>query len=195
MKRIHGDIKIARRTEVTPEKDYAKYRESLSEDFQTICGYCGKSMEVARTGFEIDHFVPVSIDKSRETDYTNLVFSCFACNRKKGKKWPTGNKDACHNGELGFVDPATEEYDQHLGRNGNGGIIHLTNVGKYMCDTFKFQLRPTSIVWKSMELLKRKQQIYYIRERANLSFENLLLFIEIQSEIDNLLKYLLSKGE
>jgi len=194
--RVHGDIRLVRRTNVALENDYAKYRIPLSEDFNNICGYCGKSINLAKRGFEIDHFVPISTDETRETDYTNLVFSCFTCNRKKSKKWPTRNKDLCHDGRHGFVDPTTEEYDTHLGRDQNGTIEHYTEVGKYMYGVFKFRLRPTASVWKSMELVKRKELLYLIKkDNSKLSIDEMELFVEIQQELDNLLDYLLGKGE
>lgn len=193
--RVHGDVRILRKTSVTPETDYKKYRESLTEDFNSICGYCGKNIIVSRRGFEIDHFVPISTDATRETDYSNLVLSCFTCNRKKGKKWPTQDKNICHNGDHGFVDPTTAEFDDHLGRRENGSIVHYSNVGQYMHGVFKFHLRPTEIVWKSMELDKRKQQLYNIKNTSKLTNEEMGVFIDIQEELDKLLQYLLGKGE
>lgn len=188
--RIHGDVRISRRTSITKENDYQKYRGSLSEDFTNICGYCGKDIIVSRRGFEIDHFVPIDVDAERETDYKNLVFSCFTCNRKKSKKWPTQNKNICHDGECGFVDPATNEYDKHIGRSSNGAIEYYSNVGKYMYRVFKFNLRPTDMVWKTMELIKRKRQLREIKDTISLDE-----YIEIDRAIDDLLVYLLGKGE
>ncbi|RUT44675.1 HNH endonuclease [Paenibacillus anaericanus] len=194
--RLHGDVKLVRRTNLVQENDYAKYRTSLLEDFGDICGYCGKSIRLANKGFEIDHFVPVSIDKTRETDYTNLVMSCFVCNRKKGKKWPTNNKELCHDERQGFVDPVIEEFDTHLGRDQSGAIEYYTDVGAYMYGVFKFKLRPTSHVWKSMELVKCKEQLYQIKkESIQFSVDEMEQFIDIQEELDNLLEYLLGKGE
>lgn len=193
--RVHGEISVARRLNVLQEKNYRNYSESLAEDFKFICGYCGKSIHIAKKGFEIDHFVPISTDESRECDYTNLIFCCFTCNRKKGKKWPTENKALCHDGKRGFVDPTTNEYDVHLGRNNHGAIEHYTSVGSYMYDVFKFGLRPTDLVWKSMELVKRKEELYSIKRTSKLSKEEMELFIGIQEELDNFLEYLLGKGE
>jgi uncharacterized protein (TIGR02646 family) len=195
MGRIHGDVIITRRTNLPVENHYSKYREDLTKDFRSICGYCGKHIQVSRRGFEIDHFVPISTDEARKNHYSNLVLSCFTCNRKKSKKWPTKNKDICHDDKQGFVDPTSREYDTHLGRSMNGAIEHYTKVGKYMYGVFKFRLRPTDMVWKSMELIKRKEELYRIRKTSNLEKEELELFIEIQDELDQLLNYLLGKGE
>jgi len=188
--RIHGDVRISRRTSINKEKDYQKYRGSLSEDFNNICGYCGKDIIVSRRGFEIDHFVPIDVDAERETDYSNLVFSCFTCNRKKSKKWPTKDKNLCIIEEHGFVDPATDEYDTHLGRSSSGAIEYYSNLGKYMYNVFKFHLRPTAAVWKTMELIKRKHQLRDIKDTISLDE-----YIEVDKAIDDLLVYLLGKGE
>ncbi|QZN78022.1 HNH endonuclease signature motif containing protein [Paenibacillus sp. DR312] len=193
--RIHGELVLARRKEFSIENNYSNYREILLQDFQNICGYCGKDIHLAKKGFEIDHFCPVSTDNSKENDYNNLVLSCFTCNRKKSKKWPTKNKDLCHDGVEGFVDPTTQEYDTHIGRDINGIIEHYTDLGRYMHGVFKFRLRPTGEIWKSMELMKRKKYLYKIKESSNLSKEQKDLFIEIQEELDSLLDYLLGKGE
>ncbi|WP_342434347.1 HNH endonuclease signature motif containing protein [Paenibacillus sp. FSL H7-0442] len=193
--RVHGDIRITRSSNVILEKDYSNYRDPLLADFSNICGYCGKHISVAKKGFEIDHFVPISTDETRICDYNNLVMSCFTCNRKKGPKWPTEDKELCHDGFHGFVDPATDEFDTHLGRDLNGAIEHYTDVGDYMCGVFKFSIRPTDIVWKSMELVKRKKQLYNIRKNSKLDNDEKELFIEIQEELDRLLEYLLGEGE
>lgn len=139
--RIHGTVKICRRSNVVEQTDYQKYRDELREDFGFICGYCGKEEAITSKGFEIDHFVPKSIAPERETDYFNLVYACFTCNRKKSKKWPTKDKDLHNDGKVGFVDPATDEFDLHLQRNENGDIQGITDVGKYMCkQVFKFNI-------------------------------------------------------
>jgi len=34
--------------------------------------------------FDLDHFIPQACDESLSTDYGNLIYSCHACNTKKG---------------------------------------------------------------------------------------------------------------
>ena len=36
------------------------------------CGYCGKIVEVSKSDFEIDHFVPKSLAKSKINNYEQL---------------------------------------------------------------------------------------------------------------------------
>lgn len=192
--RIHGEVKIKRRESVIQKSDYCEYNEILSEDFGHICGYCGKSEMVTTKGFEIDHFVPDNIDSSRETDYYNLVYSCFTCNRKKTGKWPTKNKDVYFDDTAGFVDPATDEYDIHLERDLSGTIIANTAVGKYMCENvFKFNKRPIKEIWKYMQILKKKE---LLASRKNiLSADEFLIYIDLDTKITELHKYLFKKKE
>lgn len=159
MNRVHGDIVIKRR-ENEKERNYAMYKEKLIEDFHGRCGYCSKDRRVCLEEFHIDHFAPQSKFKDRMNDYSNLVLACPQCNRLKWDKWVTDDSHISHTDKEGFVDPATDEYDEHLYRNENGNILYKTDVGKYMCDVFKFNLRPVSLIWKINKLdeLERKMR-------------------------------------
>lgn len=44
--RVHGDKKLHRREGVTELKHYQDARSILEEDFQFLCGYCGKDGKV-----------------------------------------------------------------------------------------------------------------------------------------------------
>jgi len=193
--RIHGEFKLLRRTGIQNLTDYKKYWDFLREDFSHICGYCGKSDTiVVSRGFEIDHFVPQKIDENRINDYTNLVYSCFTCNRKKHVKWPTKDKSIYNDGVSGFIDPICKEYDEHLSRNEKGEIIPLSEVGKYMCEVaFEFNKRPISQIWKIMELNKAKKKLANLREK--LSAEEMQLYIQIDDEIENLQQFIVNKRE
>ncbi len=160
--RVHGNIHISRRTDVVDRNDYSTYLSDLENDFAGICGYCGKKRCLSSQDYEIDHFVPQKIDTDRKNDYSNLVYSCIICNRAKSKKWPTGDKSISHNGNEGFQDPATEEYDSHLARDESGIIIPLTPVGDYMCKVFYFASRPIAELWLLSEMddeIKALEQI------------------------------------
>ena len=192
--RVHDDIIIKRRGAIEDVSDYEEYRPFLREDFQRICGHCGKSETVTRKGFEIDHFVPKKIAPKRVNDYYNLVYSCFTCNRKKSSKWPTNDKNVHHNDEVGFVDPVSCDFDKHLERTEDGNIIGITNVGKYMCkEGFRFNSRPIKEIWKYMTLLKKKQII--IDKLDKLSDEDRKCYIEIDQCITELHNHLFEKKE
>lgn len=192
--RVHGEEKIVRSNNVPYQNNYQKYTPYLREDFKHICGYCGKHEIITKKGFEPDHFVPVSMDSTREKDYTNLVYSCFTCNRKKLGKWPTRDKCKCHNNSEGFIDPATEEYDLHVKRNEDGTIVGVTAVGQYMCEkVFKFKLRPMGEIFRIMELIKAKERLYQIREK--LTIEEYKQYVELDRNINELQMILFEKKE
>jgi len=192
--RIHGDIKLIRRNDIEQRNDYSRYREEIREDFKAVCGYCGKSECVTTKGFEIDHFVPRKVDENKVNEYSNLVYCCFTCNRKKMGKWPTCNKNVPNDGTRGFVDPASEEYDLHIGRNDDGNIVYYTDVGKYMCiDAFKFNIRPMKEIWLYMELVKRKKVLRNLM--TLLTEEDCRDYMEIDFQIEELQKYLFNMRE
>lgn len=192
--RIHGENEISRSIDVNQENDYKKYVPHLREDFKHICGYCGKPEEVTTKGFEPDHFVPDRIDSSRKLDYSNLVYSCFKCNRKKLGKWPTENKDKPNDGEVGFVDPVLKEYDTHLGRDKEGSIEFYTNIGKYMYkNAFRFDIRPMKEIWKISQLINAKKNLLEIKDK--LTSEELMKYLELDKTIEELKKILFEKKE
>jgi len=196
--RIHGDINICRRNDAGLKSNYREYEHILSEDFGHICGYCGKSEMVTTKGFEIDHFVPNKVDPARKSDYYNLVYSCFTCNRKKSGKWPTENKNIHNNGVTGFVDPATNEYDLHLKRDTFGKIVHTTDVGKYMCDiAFKFNHRPTQEIWKYMQIKLKLNILQNMlkQQREKMSNKDLEDHIKLASAVDELQQHLFNAKE
>ena len=75
--RVHGDKVLRRRDGVCKLKKYSdkNTKDLLKEDFQNICGYCGKDSRVMHENFHIDHFVPVKVAPERKEDYYNLVLS------------------------------------------------------------------------------------------------------------------------
>lgn len=160
MTRIHGDIKILRKHDVKEMPYYGRYKESLREDFGRICGYCGKSELVTKNTFEIDHFIPVKLAPEKKNDYSNLVYSCYECNRKKSGKWLSGDKNIQFVEGKGFVDPATDEFDNNLERDDMGNIVGKTPAGKYMVEEgFEFNKRPIREVYKAMLLIEKIQQL------------------------------------
>ncbi len=74
--RVHGNKKLRRRQGIQKKDRYQDYMPELKEDFQEVCGYCGKSVKVTKNQFEPYHFVPKIKAPERECDYYNLVYSC-----------------------------------------------------------------------------------------------------------------------
>ena len=191
--RVHGSEIIRRRKEIEP-RQYAEYLPELREDFHYLCGYCGKSESVTKKGFETDHFVPLRIAPELENTYGNLVYSCFTCNRKKGRKWPTENPKKNNDGAVGFVDPASDEFDTNVARSDDGKIVGCTSVGRYMCkNVFKFHRRPIDTVWKAMQIVELKRQLRQKLDR--LSDQEKMEYIRIDEELEKLMQYLFDKRE
>lgn len=192
--RVHGTVKITRRDNIANKANYKNYRDELSEDFGHICGYCGKKEIITTKGFEIDHFVPEIVAPERETDYYNLVYSCFTCNRKKSKKWPTEDKNVANDGRVGFVDPASDDFDLNLHREDDGSIEGLTDTGKYMCDKiFKFGIRPIKEIWLCSEILSRQETLE--SKIATMSAEESTEYININKQLKELHQLLFSNNE
>ncbi|MDV0444365.1 HNH endonuclease [Methanorbis rubei] len=190
--RVHGDQVICRRTNIPHRRNYKYYEDDLREDFHNMCGYCGKSREISSRDFHIDHFVPKSQAPERETDYNNLVYCCCVCNWKKSDKWPTGDPSIPHNGDVGFSDPASDEFDTHLMRDEETGeICPKTDVGSYICNTFNFSTRPIHWVWKAEQLQKLINQ--FNKRISTLSQEEYKKYALINSELGECKKIFLDK--
>src|SRR4051794_13517642 len=67
--------------------DYPSYRDWLRDEFFFCCVYClHREQWYDRAGtFDVDHFVPTSVDPNRLTEYENLLYACRSCNGTKGK--------------------------------------------------------------------------------------------------------------
>lgn len=191
--RVHGEKIIRRRTNVEKKTDYHDYLPELREDFQYICGYCGKPEFITKNAFEIDHFVPQKYDKSRKNDYTNLVYSCYVCNRKKSSKWPSKDGKIQFAEEKGFVDPAIDEYDKHLERGEDGVIFGKTAAGRYMEEVFEFRLRPLKEMWQMMQLIEKKR---LLREKMQTMPESeMRTYILMDELLENLEKIMFQRKE
>jgi uncharacterized protein (TIGR02646 family) len=191
--RVHGDVTIRRRFEVKSKGDYSNYLEELREDFHDMCGYCGKSYRVIKNGFEIDHFVPQKQAEELKIEYSNLVYLCHTCNRKKHDKWPTNDTNTHHNEIAGFVDPATNEYDLHIERKEDGNIKLITKVGEYMCETFQFSQRPIEVIWKCERIFELQEELE--NRISQLTFEDCKKYIEINVEVKKMLCSLFENKE
>lgn len=197
--RVHGDKIIRRSCDVKKQNNYLKYYDNLKEDFYNMCGYCGKNCDHYLTKYQIDHFVPKDIDDSRINDYTNLVLSCRKCNRAKWNDWPTKDKDKSNNGKKGYVDPACEQFDNHLARDEEGYIKPISDVGKYMYEVLKFDVRATNIIWMVNILSDRVNKLdEIIKLKENKTAGEIGEYEEyynIQSTLKKYMKDLFANGE
>ena len=109
---------------------YGEYREHLRRDFWFSCAYCTTAeVEATGIGFEIDHYVPASRDKSLLTCYKNLMWCCEHCNSAK-RNHPTPKAS-----EAGFrfFNPETDNFNEHFGSDIDSfRVTGLTReVGEY----------------------------------------------------------------
>lgn len=161
--RVHGTIKIKRRD--LQIEDWKKHKKELNEDFFGICGYCGKDFKATLCDSQIDHFVPKKKYPDYENKYSNLVLSCKVCNNKKRSDWPSRDphKSITDDKMCGYIDPATDEFDENLERNNDGSIVGKTDVGNYMVKRMGFDYRPIRECYKikeiydAIEILKNKK--------------------------------------
>lgn len=181
--RVHGEKVISRRKNIETCSDYHDYLPELREDFQHMCGYCGKIEAITKNAFEIDHFIPKKYAKEKENDYNNLVYSCYVCNRKKSDKWPSKDSKIQFVDSKDIVDPASDDYDSHVERRENGEIYGKSEGGKYMVEeVFKFNLRPIREVWQLMKLIEKKKQL---REKIKANMEkNIQEYLEMDEMLD-----------
>lgn len=193
--RVHGDKVIRRRKGALELNSYQDGREQIEQDFYYLCGYCGKNGNVLHQKFHLDHFVPKSLDKSREKDYYNLVLACPRCNLSKSDKWPTGDNTQSHNGESGFVDPASAEFDEHLERNDKGYVIGKTPVGKSMCNMLHLDIRRTDLYWNAAQLRIQLKELEKLFQEDKLTERQKDIYIETNMIFNEYIDQAFIKGE
>lgn len=184
-----------RREGIVGLNHYQDARNILEEDFQFVCGYCGKNGKVMREKFHIDHFVPRSLDRERENDYYNLVLACPKCNLSKSDKWPTRDKRCSHNEEEGFVDPASDEYDKHMQRDEDGFVVGVTSVGKSMCNMLHLDIRRTDLYWKISILRDKLTELEKLYAEGNLTEQEKNFYIETNMVLNHYIDEAFIKGE
>lgn len=146
-------ITPARRGTVATVNSYTKYKPLLREDFNERCGYCGDHDFFRDTFYEVDHFVPKTQLKSISiTEYSNLVYSCRACNNFKRSKWPTQNEHIHNDGKQGFIDPCNPKYAEQFERMQDGSIAPKTVLGTWMWSALNMGNPVHRLKWKLEEL-------------------------------------------
>lgn len=92
------------RTSTSTQTKHRLFLDELRNDFHQRCGYCDlhDSQMWWKEQFEVDHFIPQSVDETKKLDYSNLVYSCRLCNRFKSDKY--SDVEPC------FIDPEDSRY-------------------------------------------------------------------------------------
>ena len=149
------------RSAVAQRRNYRAYKDELRADFNSRCGYCDSIDEYfgGLSGAHIDHFAPKSKFPTLANCYQNLVYSCPFCNRAKSNKWLGNNASIPNNGNEGFVDPCSGEFDNHLAREASGEIVPRTGLGEYMVDHLKLRLVRHRFIWQAQRLDKLLAQL------------------------------------
>lgn len=177
--RVHSQAPT--RSSVAAQQRYTLYRDTLRRDFINACGYCGDDDERAdRSTFHIDHFAPRKHFPDLTLEYANLVYACRFCNVSKSDHWIGTDPATPNDGAKGFVDPCTDDYDAHLGRNADGRIVGKTDLGGYIIKRLKLDLMRHELLWRARRTRELRDQIdgliraYRERERPLPEYAKLL---------------------
>lgn len=124
-------------------------KKRLVKDFEKKCAYCDDPDHYSGgySSYHVEHFAPKKLFKHLEFTYENLLYSCPYCNQSKSSKWVGKFENENINGNKGFIDPCSQEYNNHLGRNDDGSVIYITEIGKYMYMELKLYLKRHQLIY------------------------------------------------
>ncbi|WP_292462968.1 HNH endonuclease [Methanolobus sp.] len=161
-------ISPKRRNQTKEVKDYRLHKNDLCEDFKNSCGYCGDNdaFSGGKRFYQIDHFVPKSFEEIDRAEYSNLVYSCFFCNNRKRKDWPTGNINQHNDGIRGYIDPCHDDFPGHFKRNERGDIIPCSQLGDYMHLHLNLGLRRHALIWNLSRFEIRIERLKKLKEKG-----------------------------
>lgn len=165
----------------TCDKNYANhssFKPYLRDDFNMRCGYCDCDDYHAggSRGYQIDHFKPQSQFKALKNNYANLVYSCPFCNRSKWDKWKDTN---------GFIDPCSNEYEDHLYRDEIGTIHYHTERGRYIYEELKLGLGRHQVLWMIRKLEKQRDALNEHLNKMGVGDEKELEVLKAYRDIQN----------
>ncbi len=116
------------RSTVPANLEYGEYKPFLRVDFWHSCAYCTMTEAEARAiRFTIDHYEPREARKELVNEYSNLMYSCDECNRRKGDRYPP--VEAREQGYR-FFRPDQDIRSEHFERN-EIYIREKSNVGYF----------------------------------------------------------------
>ncbi|MEX2309816.1 MAG: HNH endonuclease [Pirellulales bacterium] len=106
--------------------DYDSYRDWLRDEFVFRCVYClHREQWYSRAGtFNVEHFIPVSVDPKGRCEYTNLLYACLTCNIAK--------QDI-----MGVPDPCQVAFHKCLRAKSNGEFEALNKDGEKLRDVLR----------------------------------------------------------
>jgi uncharacterized protein (TIGR02646 family) len=164
--KVHRQLPVRR--EVAAQTRYRLYRNDLRQDFVGACGYCGDDDGRADPStFHIDHFAPKKLFPDFELTYENLVYACRFCNVSKSDHWIGNDPKVPHNGSQGFVDPCSDDFDVHLGRDADGRIVAKTGLGSYIVRRLKLSLIRHELLWRARKARALQEDVDILIEKFN----------------------------
>ncbi len=136
-------------------------KEQLIIDFEHKCAYCDDYDKYVGGSkvYHVEHFAPKEKFPELQFTYDNLLYACPYCNISKSNKWPSNNSDINVVENEGFVDPCTEEYNNHLERKENGSISYLSPVGEYMYYNLKLYLQRHQLIYNLGRVHKKLKDV------------------------------------
>lgn len=124
-------------------------KKRLVKDFNHKCAYCDDHDRYSGgyNAYHVEHFAPKEKFPLLEFTYDNLLYSCPYCNISKSNKWVGNKVEENVVGDMGFIDPCTDEYYSNLYRDDKGNIAYSTNIGEFMYYELKLYLKRHNILY------------------------------------------------
>ena len=106
-------------------RDYKSYRDWLRDDFSFRCVFClnREQWGIAKGNWDIDHFVPQSIDPLSVLLYENLLYVCHSCNSLKSNHL--------------VPDPCRVAFGKSIVVRDNGEIVSLNDDGEILIEMLR----------------------------------------------------------
>lgn len=112
----------------------ASLRESVILRAYKCCEYCKSQDKYSLTFFTIDHTLPESLDGA--TDFENLAYACFLCNRLKSNKLNVFDRTS--DKWIPLFNPRKDIWSKHFAWNDDATrIIGITITGSITVNQLK----------------------------------------------------------
>ncbi len=112
----------------------ATLREAVILRASKCCEYCKSQDKYSPTFFTIDHTLPESLDGS--TDFENLAYACFLCNRLKSNKLKIF--DTATDKWIQLFNPRKDIWQEHFAWNDDATpIVGITVIGRITVNELK----------------------------------------------------------
>lgn len=144
-------------------KTRRKLLESLLQEFDGRCAYCGSKLGVTSRP-EIEEYYPKTRYPERATDPTNLLVACSACNAAKGAKFPVDPQ-----GTPLLLNPRFDDYSKHLAQEPSGLVTALTRRGGVTIETCQLN-RPALVERRKADHSQREKRALFRSSAGRCAF-------------------------